>query len=301
MALLPVTGAVWAHDPVIVKDHGVYFRFQTGDLLTFFTSADLCSWKKAGTVFTENPAWCTEKIPGCTSLWAPEVKRRGNTWRVYYSVSTFGSCRSAIGLAESETLDPSSPEYGWKDRGIVIESREGCGFNAIDPAVIADEHGDDWLLWGSFWGGLRMTRLDSRGFPVPDAGIFPAASRCTDPNPVEGGYIMFRDGWYYLFASHDFCCRGTASTYHIVAGRSRCVTGPYLDMDDVAMTDGGGTTLRDGFSFDRWAGPGHNSVLEDNGKYYLVYHAYDRQNSGSPTLMIEPFAWKDGWPLLENG
>jgi len=238
MNLLSVSGAVWAHDPVIVKEHGVYFRFQTSDLLTFFVSDDLRAWKKRGAVFEKNPAWCGESIPGCSSLWAPEIVRRKQEWRAYYSVSTFGSCRSAIGMAVSKTLDPDSPGYGWTDKGPVLFSDEGSGFNAIDPAVIADGEGNDWLLWGSFWGGLKIRRLGGDGMIAGEYPVYSAASRCTDPNPVEGGYVHFHDGWYYLFASHDFCCRGTASTYHIVVGRSRSVTGPYLDMDDVDMMQG---------------------------------------------------------------
>jgi arabinan endo-1,5-alpha-L-arabinosidase len=298
MNLIPVTGDIRAHDPVIVKDHGIYFRFQTSDLLTFFTSDDLVSWRKAGSVFRENPAWCDKTVPNCSNLWAPEIIRRGDEWRVYYSVSTFGSCRSAIGLAVSKTLDTDSGDYGWTDRGPVLLSEEGSGFNAIDPAVIADGNGDDWLLWGSFWGGLKMQRIGRDGMPIENAERYSVASRCTDPNPIEGGYIFFHEGWYYLFASHDFCCRGSASTYHIVVGRSRSVTGPYLDMDDVDMMQSGGTTLRDGFSFDRWAGPGHNSLFAEDGKQYLVYHAYDRLHNGAPSLMIEQFVWKDGWPSL---
>jgi arabinan endo-1,5-alpha-L-arabinosidase len=298
MNLFPVSGAVWAHDPVIVKEHGVYFRFQTSDLLTFFTSDDLYKWERAGSVFQKNPAWCSEKIPGCSSLWAPDVVRRCGEWRVYYSVSTFGSCRSGIGLVVSKSLDPSSPDHGWTDKGPVLLSREGCGFNAIDPAVISDEHGDDWLLWGSFWGGLKMQRLKKDGMLAENFPVYSTASRRTDPNPIEGGYIHFHDGWYYLFASHDFCCRGTASTYHIVVGRSRSASGPYLDMDDIDMMNGGGTTLRDGFSFSRWAGPGHNSVFSEDGRQYLVYHAYDREHDGTPQLMIEPFTWKNEWPGL---
>jgi hypothetical protein len=40
-----------------------------------------------------------------------------------------------------------------------------------------------------------------------------------------------RDGWFYLFASFDFCCRGADSTYYTVVGRSKAVAGPYVDRD----------------------------------------------------------------------
>ena len=41
--------------------------------------------------------------------------------------------------------------------------------------------------------------------------------------------MMYRDGWYYLLGTHGTCCDGTNSTYNIRVGRSKKVTGPYLD------------------------------------------------------------------------
>ena len=66
----------------------------------------------------------------------------------------------------------------------------------------------------------------------------------------------------------------------------------------VSMSDGGGTTLRNGLSYSRWAGPGHNTVFADtDNKIYLVYHAYDRLNNGEPELQIEELKWNEyGWP-----
>ena len=62
-----------------------------------------------------------------------------------------------------------------------------------------------------------------------------------------GGCLLYtstyRDGYYYLYASTDFCCRGLDSTYKIVVGRSESVTGPYLDKDGKDMMEGGGTLL----------------------------------------------------------
>jgi arabinan endo-1,5-alpha-L-arabinosidase len=107
--------------------------------------------------------------------------------------------------------------------------------------------------------------------------------------------MIQRDGWYYLFVSWDTCCKGVDSTYKIMVGRSKDVLGPYVDAEGNRMTDGGGTLVleRQG----RWIGPGHNSVLNDNCKYYLVYHTYDGDNRGQSVLQIRPLTWdKNGWP-----
>ena len=294
MSLLNTTGFVQTHDPVIVKIKGKYYRFQTGDRIPVAVSDDLLDWKFIGTVFPENPEWTSKEIPGSTHFWAPEVVQRNGKWRIYYSVSTFGVNTSAIGLAE---FDPENLESGLNDLGPVIQSRPENNYNCIDPAVITDENGDDWLLFGSFWGGLQLVRLGTDGFILPGANLKNIASRKTEPNPIEGGYIIHAGKYYYLFASHDFCCRGTASTYHIVVGRSESVEGPYLDAFGTDMMESGGTTLRDGFSYERWAGPGHNTVFaDDDGKFYLVYHAYDRTDEGKSKLQIEEINFDDDWP-----
>ena len=295
MALLELSGFVQTHDPVIKKENGIYYRFQTGKGIPVGISKDLKNWEYCTSVFAENPLWTSRAIPGSTDFWAPEVVYRNGEWRIYYSVSTFGSQKSAIGLAVNKTLDVSSPEYGWHDLGCVLQSDESCRYNAIDPAVIADENGNDRLLFGSFWGGLQMVPLTKEGFVVKDAPIVNIANRQTDPDPVEGGFIYRKDGLYYLFASYDFCCRGIASSYHIVYGVSENVEGPYYDRIGQSFLENGGDRLRDGFSYERWAGPGHNTVFfDDDGKTYLVYHAYDRQDDGKPKLQIEEIFITDG-------
>ena len=299
MALLDLTGFVLAHDPVIVREGNTYWRFQTGPGIPVSSSSDLKNWTYRGKVFNENPEWTKTSIPGSTDFWAPEVVYRNGRWRIYYAVSTFGKNKSAIGLAETKTLDPSSPDFGWTDRGAVLLSKESDNYNAIDPAVAADEKGRDYFLFGSFWGGLVLFPLEEDGTITKGSEALFVASRQTEPNPVEGGFIFKEGDWYYLFASHDFCCRGTASSYHIVVGRSRSITGPYLDKAGVPMTESGGSLLRDGSSHKRWAGPGHNSVFRDtDGKIYLVYHAYDRENNGLQQLQIEPMTFEKGWPCL---
>lgn len=305
MSLLSLTGFCQVHDPVIVKEKNVYHCFSTHGFE--LGSADLKTWVPLGKVFATLPKWAVEAVPGAKDYWAPEVVFRDGMWRLYYAVSTFGKNISAIGLAESKTLDRSSAEFGWKDLGIVLASSSNDNYNAIDPAVACDEKGNDWLVFGSFWEGIEIVPLSKKGM-VETCNAKLIASRkkvqsfqsADSPNAIEGGYILFHEGYYYLFASHDFCCRGTASSYHIVVGRSSKIEGPYYDESGVDMREGGGTTMRDGFSFKRWAGPGHNTVFkDDDGSIYLVYHAYDRENDGRPQLQIESLTWKSGWPHVE--
>ena len=101
-------------------------------------------------------------------------------------------------------------------------------------------------------------------------------------------------------ASYDFCCRGVNSSYYTVVGRSKAITGPYVDRDGKAMMKGGGLqVLHADLDEDRrFVGPEHNSILREGGVDHIVYHAYDRRQNGRPTLRIQRLAWTpDGWPV----
>ena len=79
---------------------------------------------------------------------APDVTKFGDTYYLFYSVSTFGSQNSAIGVASSKDLD------NWTDHGATgISSSSGSRYNAIDGAAYWD--GSKIVMsFGSFWGDL---------------------------------------------------------------------------------------------------------------------------------------------------
>ncbi|MET1756299.1 arabinan endo-1,5-alpha-L-arabinosidase [Novosphingobium sp. RD2P27] len=293
------------HDPVIIREGDTYYVFNTiGRYIGVKTSKDLKHWTDQKPVFEAMPAWAKAAVPGTEGIWAPDISYVNGEYRLYYSISTFGSNRSAIGLATSPTLDPSAPNYGWTDKGMVVMSRQSDDFNAIDPNFIKDENGRHWLSLGSFWTGLKLFPLNpATGKVIPGTKPYSIARRpapAGGPAPVEAPFILHRDGWYYLIASYDYCCKGVNSTYYTVVGRSRSVTGPYLGKDGSELMRGGGTILlrADLEEKQRFRGPGHAGAFTDeDGTTYIVYHAYDREKDGAPTLRIAPLRWTaDGWP-----
>lgn len=301
---IPVSGSIRVHDPGLVVGDGErpWMVFSTGDLrvglgaIQVRTSPDGQHWSDAGQAWTPStePTWAVEKIRGVENFWAPEVVEHDGTWYLYYSASTFGSNTSAIGLRTNDALDPEHPEVGWVDRGEVWSSDGTVNYNAIDPAVLIDDDGQGWMAFGSFWGGIQLIPLD---FPSgkPPAGAEPVTvvDRGFAPNAVEAPALLHRDGWYYLFVSFDSCCQGVGSSYNINVGRSREVTGPYVDADGVALTDGGATLLLEGEG--DMLGPGGQSVSGN----YLAFHYYDRSLDGDFQLAIRELSWTDdGWPVL---
>jgi len=290
------------HDPTVIEEAGRFYLFSTRAGLSVRCSDDLVRWRLCGDVFGHLPQWAVDEVPGLRGLWAPDISYFNGRYHLYYSASTFGSNRSAIGLATNLTLDLSGENYAWKDQGKVIGSTRSDDWNAIDPNLVLDEAGQPWLSFGSFWGGIKLRKIDpaTGKLSKEDETLYPLASRPRSkelPGAVEAPAIVRRAGYYYLFVSFDFCCRGVRSTYHVRVGRSRRVTGPYADRSGRLMTEGGGTLVLEGGG--RWAGPGHCAVLQTKGGDKLVYHAYDADWRGTPTLRIRDLHWdKEGWPTL---
>jgi arabinan endo-1,5-alpha-L-arabinosidase len=287
------------HDPAIIKDRDTYFLYCTGPLTPIRSSTDLIHWELRGDVFSQIPDWAREAIPGTDAIWAPDVSYFGARFHLYYSVSTFGSNRSVIGLATNTTLDPDSSDYAWIDEGLVVESQRVNDYNAIDPNVIFDGDGIPWLAFGSHWSGIKMRRLDTETgkLDTQDETLYSLASRAVHPRAIEAPYIIHKGDYYYLFVSFDACCRGFASTYRVMVGRSEQVTGPYVDRDGVPMLEDGGTQVT--FPSERWRGPGHCAILQENDTDTIVYHAYDAQLNGLPTLRLDALVWDDeAWPAI---
>jgi arabinan endo-1,5-alpha-L-arabinosidase len=172
-------------------------------------------------------------------------------------------------------------------------SQNSDDFNAIDPNVIVDTEGTPWLSFGSFWDGIRMARLTLDGERA-DQELHALASR--GGGAIEAPFIVRRCGYYYLFVSFDRCCNGASSTYNIRVGRATDVRGPYVDGQGMPMLEGGGTLLVEGSG--RFRGPGHNAVIFHEDRAYNVFHAYDADANGTPTLRVSELAWdEDGWPV----
>lgn len=300
-----LSGDLTVHDPVIIREGDTYYVFSTvGKYIGIRTSKDLKTWTNAGAVFAEIPAWAKEAIPGTEGIWAPDISYVNGEYRLYYSVSTFGSNRSAIGLATSPALGAKAK---WKDQGLVVMSTKEDDFNAIDPNFVIDAQGRQWLSLGSFWTGIKLFPLDARtGKVAAGAEPYSIARRpapAGGPAPIEAPFIIPHGGWYYLLASYDYCCKGVNSTYYTVVGRSKKVTGPYLGKDGSDMMQGGGSIFlrADLQEQQRFRGPGHAGAFTDkDGTTYVVYHAYDKQDKGAPKLRIAPVRWDaDGWPVAQ--
>ncbi len=312
LGALPAAQAVQVgvHDPVMAQDGGKYYLFSTGPGITFYSSRDMRAWTPEGRIFAGEPAWAKRAAPTFDGhIWAPDVQKHRGKYYLYYSVSGFGKNTSGIGVTVNRTLDPRSPDYKWEDQGMVLQSVPGRDvWNAIDSNIVEDKAGNGWMAFGSFWGGLKLVKLNDdwtrlaepqqwRTIAARERPSFTPDSEA-GPAEIEAPFIFKKGDWYYLFASWGLCCQKEKSTYHVVVGRARDATGPYLDRDGKEMAKGGGSIVIQGDK--DWVGLGHNSAYTFDGKDVLVLHAYETADRYQQKLKVLDIRWDAaGWPVVD--
>jgi arabinan endo-1,5-alpha-L-arabinosidase len=327
---------LFVHDPAVFYDgsSGNYYIYSTdsGPISREETggqirrSRDLVNFEYIGTALSEIPGEVKEHT-SARGIWAPDIVLYKQKYRLYYSASTFGSQNSIIGLAESD-----SPEGPFRHKGIAVKTTPESPVNAIDANIaVEEETGEHYLIYGSFWGGIRLLKLDREtGLPEsPDDGYGLSIAKRSPAamGAVEGAYIRYnrKTGFYYLFVSYG----SLADFYNVRVGRSRTITGPYLDFngremtDDVSPENHVGLKITTGYSFEPGSGfiaLGHNSVLnrgndnnndnnsDNDDEWFLVCHARFERTEYSEQLnrdirrhclnVRRMLFTESGWPVV---
>lgn len=180
---------------------------------------------------------------------------------MYYSVSTFGSQNSAIGVARSPSMEPNT----WTDLGSTgVQSGPGRNYNAIDGNLIS-AGGNNYLTFGSFWGDIHQVQMGS----TPTTAQSTPAQLIYDPadTAIEGPTMFQSGGFYYIFFSKGSCCgydknRPTPGReYRILVCRSNSPNGNFADRNGRSCRSGGGTVVLE--SHDWVYGPGGQGVYQD--------------------------------------
>lgn len=290
------TGSTFTHDPSIIYADGLYWMFYTADGIGVKYSTDGQTWNQGTPIFSSALSWWSDYVPDKTdfNIWAPDISYYNGKYNLYYSVSTFGSNVSCIGLMQCTSILKGD----WVDMGMVIRSTSSSKYNCIDPNFVHDGSAP-YLVFGSWFDGIWIARLSS-GTMKPNKSPVQIADRdlSYSQNAIEGPCIWNRgNGYFYLFASFDKCCSGTSSTYNIRYGRASSITGPYYDQNGVSMLDGGGTVLAK--SSGNIIGPGGQCIFTDaNGKTAIGYHFYNGARNGEANLRIQNIKTVSGWPVL---
>jgi len=302
-----VLSEIVVHDPAIYEDLKDKHFYIYGTEAQGFSSRDMLHWKPLGKVVPKVPKEAKEWT-GSDAIWAPDIVKVGNEYRLYCSNSSWGVSRSCIFLAVSD-----KPKGPFVPKGIVTKTDYEDGVNAIDANIIEDhETGEQYMVYGSFWTGIYMLPLDkTTGFAKEGSGhgTWIATRPSWTSGSIEGPYIIYHPEteYYYLFASYG----SLKADYNIRVGRSKNITGPYLDYkgrDMVAVEDDDcsiGLMIDCGYRYlngQAYMAPGHNSVLlRENGEMFLVSHIRKlsfNDNPGPGLLQIRKLIMTpDGWPI----
>ena len=208
---------VSVHDPAMAQEGKNFYVFSTGPGITMYSSANLHDWRAEGPVFDPAPAWARNAAPTFNGhMWAPDVQFHQGKYLLYYSVSGFGSNASAIGVASNVTLNPRAAAYHWQDQGQLLQSVPGRdNWNAIDPNVVEDEQGQGWMVFGSFWSGIKLVRLNPDWTRLAQPQEWHALAQrerpaftpdsAAGPAEIEAPFIFKKNNYYYLFVSWGLC------------------------------------------------------------------------------------------------
>jgi arabinan endo-1,5-alpha-L-arabinosidase len=296
----PVYKADFA-DPTVIRGHdGWFYAYATNTSVanTFYhiqvaKSSDLVHWKIVGDALPVTPTWADK------DFWAPHVlydSMRQRYYMYYSGESPDDKIGKCIGVAISK-----NPEGPFVDIGQPLISGES--FVNIDPMAFDDRAtGKKYLYWGSGHKPIKVRELSD------DRISFKAGSTAVDvitPNNddysklVEGAWVHYRDGYYYMFYSGDNCC-GDKANYAMMVARSRSAQGPFERLSEAQKTNSSAILVKNKV----WLAPGHNSVITDEaGQDWIVYHAIALDpvlKSRGRIMLIDRLHYKNGWPFIET-
>lgn len=283
-------------DPTIRKFGDTYYLYATTDgtgngygPAQVWVSNDFVNWKN----IVMN--WPTTEV-----VWAPDVVQQPDgTFRYFYCEP----CSIIIG----ESTSPVGPWHnilGDQDGihgadAVMVPDRYVHNVITLDPQLFRDDDGQEYLYfttWGIYKGfGCGVAKLKTHPQPLPvmegshymeggsargwhEDNPFPIAAdeffseKRLIPNTelkdiFEAPFVFKRHGVYYFTYSSGSC---HDHTYRVQYATS--TTGPMgpFEYKGCILETNADQTVH---------GPGHHSILEQDGKYYIMYHRHNLPRS----------------------
>jgi xylan 1,4-beta-xylosidase len=274
-------------DPSVVKIGDTYWASATSSnwapAFPLLYSTDLITWKQKGYIFDRLPDWADYYF------WAPEISYDKGRVYVYYTAHKKNG-NLCVGIASAD-----KPEGPYRDHGPLVCQELG----SIDAFPIRDKTGKLFLVW--------KEDANSVGEPTPIWACEMNEERTAligqkkelfrndagwEKSLVEGVSIIQHDNYYYAFYAAAGCC-GSGCSYVSGVARAKNILGPWEKYaNNPILVDG-----------ENWICKGHGTPIEKDGKFYFLYHAYDRKTSaftGRQGLLQEFAFTKDNWIQFVN-
>lgn len=269
-------------DPSVAKVGNTYWASATSSnwfpAFPLLKSDDLVNWKPVGNIFTKLPDWADYYF------WAPEITQDKGKVYVYYTAHKKGG-NLCVAVASADR-----PEGPYRDHGPLVGQPDG----SIDGFPMRDESGKLYLIWKEDGNSIRQpTPIWAQ--PMNEertalTGEKQELFRNTAPwegNLVEGVSMLRHGDYFYAIYAGAGCC-GTGCNYATGVARAKSLLGPWEKYAQNPILADEGT----------WRCPGHGTAIEKDGKYYFLYHAYDKQSNvytGRQALLKEFTFTADGW------
>ena len=260
----PVVPGYFA-DPTIKKFGDYYYLYATTDGIKLasgkpqvWISSDLVQWY--------NKELEIEMPDGLTNTWAPDIIQ-GENGNYYYII---GNCERGCNIYGFEGESPIGPFYPLNNgQPLIPAGTSGKGLPALDAQFFQDPHGTTYAYYGTWvhlFGGFGMSKFNNNN--ILDTLSTAKISMEEVPKAFEAPFMFYRNGIYFLMYSAGDC---RLSSYAVHYSYSKSPDGPFIPGQNNPIL----STNEDG-SID---GPGHNSVIEVDGTYYIAYHRHDRPRS----------------------
>ena len=298
-------------DPTVININGTYYAYATNSMhdgkminIQIASSKDLFNWKYEGDALPQKPDWASKT----QRFWAPDVLYDSTTseYVMFYSAENNDtSLNMGIGVAFSK--NPTGPFH---DSGKPI--LQGKDFKNIDPmAMIDPQTGKRLLYWGSDFAPIKVRELNDdwntfKEGTIATSVMFPGKEK-DYTKLIEGAWVDYHDGRYYLYYSGDNCC-GDNANYAVMVARSENAFGPFERLGEANGTGSSVILQKDS----TWTAPGHNSIFKDNdGNSWIAYHAIWKNEAETEkakhenkyvrrVMCIEPVIYKNEWPIVEK-
>ncbi len=246
-------------DPTIRKFGDTYYLYATTDgtgngygPAQVWVSKDFVNWRN----YIMN--WPTSEV-----VWAPDVMQAADGSYHYFYCQP---CQLHEGVSHSP-VGPWLNVMGETD-AVLVPDRFVHNAITLDGQTFVDDDGATYLYFGT-WGiykgfgcGVAKMGRDLKSFV--DKKLIPN-TEITDF--FEAPYVFKRNGIYYFTYSSGSCHDESYRVQYAVSKTGPM--GPYEYKGCILKTNDDKTVH----------GPGHHSILEKDGNYYIVYHRHNLPRS----------------------
>lgn len=274
-------------DPSVMKVGSTYWASATSSnwfpAFPLLKSNDLANWETVGNIFTKLPDWADYYF------WAPEITQENGKVYVYYTAHKKGG-NLCVAVASADR-----PEGPYRDHGPLVGQADG----SIDGFPMRDETGKLYLIWKEDGNSIKQPTPiwaqpmnEERTALTGEKRELFRNDTPWEGNLVEGVSMVKHGDYFYAIYAGAGCC-GAGCTYATGVARAKNLLGPWEKYAQNPILADDAT----------WRCPGHGTAMEKDGKYYFLYHAYDKQTNvytGRQALLKEFTFTADGWIKFET-